>query len=134
MATHTAVVTPGTRLPLVTVERPTRVPEASEVLVRVLWTASTPLDLHQADGGLLVSPPQVLGTSFAGVVVEVGADVADVSVDDEVRFHVVRLKAALIPGQVFGYAWRSNDEKAHQEFVTVPSWLLGKVECDHHFP
>lgn len=50
------------------------------------WTASTPLDLHQADGGLLVKYPQVLGDGIAGTVVEVGPGVENLSVGDKVIF------------------------------------------------
>jgi hypothetical protein len=36
-------------------------------------------------------------------------------------------------GQVFGFAWREQKEKAQQEFVTVPEYLLGKVVMCLHF-
>lgn len=55
MATHRAVVMVGIKKPLEIMEVPTVKPEGDEVRVRVEWTASTPLDLHQNDGGLLVS-------------------------------------------------------------------------------
>jgi hypothetical protein len=29
--------------------------------------------------------------------------------------------------QVFGFAFREQKEKAHQEFATIPEYLLGKV-------
>jgi NADPH:quinone reductase-like Zn-dependent oxidoreductase len=58
MSTHTAVVTASVRGALETREVPTIPPSYGEVLVKVEWTASTPLDLHQNDGGLLVTHPQ----------------------------------------------------------------------------
>ena len=54
---------------------------------------------------------QVLGDSTAGTVVEVGPDVQRLRVGDK----------------VFGFTWRSQAEKAYQEFVTAEEWLFGKV-------
>lgn len=84
MATHPAVVTVAVHAPLEVIQVPTIAPEAGEVRVRVEWTASTPLDLHQADGGLLVKHPQVLGDSIAGSVVEVGSEVKTLKLGDKV--------------------------------------------------
>jgi NADPH:quinone reductase-like Zn-dependent oxidoreductase len=109
MSTHAAVVTVATRAPLEIRQVPTIHPSEGEVRVRVEWTASTPLDLHQADGGLLVKHPQVLGDGVAGTVVEVGPGVKRLKVNDE----------------VFGFTWRSQKEKAHQTYATVPENLLG---------
>ncbi len=109
MATHAAIVTVAPRAPLEVHEVLTVIPLAGEVRVRVEWTASTPLDLHQADGGLLVKHPQVLGDGLAGTVVEVGPHVKALKVDDK----------------VFGFTWRSQQEKAHQVFVTAPENLFG---------
>ncbi len=72
MATHAAVVTTAIRAPLSVVQVPTVEPVEGEVRVRVEWTVSTPLDLHQNDGGLLVTHPQILGDSVAGTVVQIG--------------------------------------------------------------
>ena len=85
MSTHLAVVTAGLRAPLEIRKLPTVAPVESEVLVRVEWTASTPLDLHQNDGGLLVTHPQVLGGSLAGTVVEVGPNVCNLKKGDKVH-------------------------------------------------
>lgn len=85
VSTHSAVVTVGLRAPLVAIQAPTVTPQAGEVRVRVLWTASTPLDLHRNDGGLLVTYPQVLGSSVAGEVVEVGEGVTALRLEDKVR-------------------------------------------------
>jgi len=111
MTTHAAVATVGLKKPLEILQVPTAKPEGDEVRVRVEWTASTPLDLHQNDGGLLVTHPQVLGDGTAGTVVEVGPDVQRLAVGDK----------------VFGFAWRSRKEKAHQEFCTANEWLFAKV-------
>src|ERR1700753_2030818 len=95
--THKAVVTVGPRKPLELIDTPTPEPKGNEVLVKVEWTASTPLDLHQADGGLLVSPPQILGDGVAGTVSAVGPDVTSFELGDK----------------VFGFGWRNKFEKAH---------------------
>ncbi|OCK73912.1 GroES-like protein [Lepidopterella palustris CBS 459.81] len=111
MATHSAIVTVGLKAPLEIHQVPTVAPQEGEVRVRVEWTASTPLDLHQNDGGLLVKHPQVLGDGIAGLVVEAGPAVKRLQVGDK----------------VFGFAWREQKEKAHQEFSTVPEILLAKL-------
>ena len=74
-AKHDAVVTPGKRIPLRVIEVETVAPKAGEVVVRVEWTSSSPLDLHRADGGLLCTPlPFIIGSSFAGTVVATGPE------------------------------------------------------------
>jgi NADPH:quinone reductase-like Zn-dependent oxidoreductase len=111
MSTHSAIATVGRKAPLGIIRAPTVKPIGEQVRVRVEWTASTPLDLHQNDGALLVKHPQVLGDGTAGTVVEVGTDVKRLKVGD----------------QVFGFTWRTSAEKAHQEFCTTEEWLLAKV-------
>ncbi|KAL8855650.1 MAG: hypothetical protein Q9178_007699 [Gyalolechia marmorata] len=110
-STHQAVVTVAKRAPLEIKHLPTPRPIGKEVLVKALWTASTPLDLHQADGGLLVKHPQVLGDGVAGQVVATGSDVTMLKEDDF----------------VFGFTFRSEKEKAQQENVCAPENLFGKV-------
>ena len=85
MATHLAIVTPASRAPLEVMHLRTVPPSKGEVRVRVEWTASTPLDMHQAEGGWLVKHPQVLGDGIAGSVVEVGPEVMNLKMGDEVR-------------------------------------------------
>ena len=111
MSTHTAVVTVATRAPLELRQVSTVQPSEGEVRVRVQWTASTPLDLHQADGGLLVKHPQVLGDGIAGTVVKVGPSVKRLKINDK----------------VFGFAFSSQKEKAHQIYATVAENLLGVI-------
>lgn len=84
MSTHAAVVTASVRGPLEILQVPTPVPGEGEVQVRVEWTASTPLDLHQNDGGLLVKHPQILGDAVAGHVVKVGPGVKNLKIGDAV--------------------------------------------------
>lgn len=115
MSTHAAVATVGIKAPLAVIQVPTITPKQDQVRVRVEWTASTPLDLHQNDGGLLVSHPQVLGDGTAGTVVEIGPDTKRLNVGDK----------------VFGFTWRSQAEKAHQEFCTAEEWQFAKVS--HHY-
>lgn len=81
---HSAVVTVSQGGPLEILQVPTLDPVENEVQVRVEWTASTPLDLHQNDGGLLVNRPQVLGDGVAGPVVKVGPGVKKLKVGDMV--------------------------------------------------
>ena len=88
MSTHKAVVTAAVRAPLEIMEVPTVAPADRDVLVQNKWTASTPLDLHQADGGLLVKHPQVLGDGTAGTVVEVGPNVRNLKIGDKVRKYI----------------------------------------------
>lgn len=111
MATHAAVVTVAPRARLELIQVPTPSPTASEVLVKNEWTASTPLDLHQNDGHLLVEPPQILGDGIAGTVTATGPDVRNLKNGDK----------------VFGFAFQGNAQKAHQEFVCVPEHVLGKL-------
>lgn len=118
MSTHSAVATIGLKTPLAIIQVPTVKPTGEQVRVRVEWTASTPLDLHQNDGGLLVNHPQVLGDSTAGTVVEVGTDTKRLKVGDK----------------VFGFTWRSPMEKSHQEYCTADEWQFAQVStiavCD----
>jgi NADPH:quinone reductase-like Zn-dependent oxidoreductase len=108
MATHPAVVTVHPHAPLEILYVPTPTPTTNEILLRVEWTASTPLDLHQADGHLFVTPPQILGDGVAGTVISTGPD-------------ATRLK----PGdKVFGFTWRSQKEKAHQIYACAAENLL----------
>ena len=133
MTTHAAVVTASLRGPLQVIQVPTIKPSDGEVLVNVKFTASTPLDLHQNDGGLLVTTyPQVLGDSMAGVVVELGEGIKDLKIGDKVC--VTTITKLVNEGtfltrslQVFGYLWREQKEKGQQEYVTVSEYLLGKV-------
>ncbi|KAL6716215.1 hypothetical protein ACLMJK_005781 [Lecanora helva] len=111
MATHPAVVTVAPRAPLELHHFTTPTPQPGEVLVRNEWTASTPLDLHQNDGHLLVNPPQILGDGIAGTVVQIGDPTGRLKVGDK----------------IFGFAFQGNSQKAHQEYVCVPENLVGKI-------
>ncbi|RYP75501.1 hypothetical protein DL771_002386 [Monosporascus sp. 5C6A] len=110
-STHKALVIVAPRQPYEIHQYPTIAPQADEVLVKVLFTSSTPLDLHQADGGLLIEPPFRTGSSCAGFVVEVGPEVKHLQPGDK----------------VFGFGRQDAKEKPHQEFVTGPAWTFGKI-------
>ncbi|PQE15364.1 Zinc-binding dehydrogenase protein [Rutstroemia sp. NJR-2017a BVV2] len=127
MSTHAAVVTTSVRGPLEILQLPTVTPAADEVRVKVEWVASTPLDLHQNDGGLLVTHPQVLGDAVAGTVEEVGSEVKNLVVGDKVCIYIVEL--VVLDGSliVFGFMFREQKEKAEQEYVTVSWYMLGKI-------
>jgi NADPH:quinone reductase-like Zn-dependent oxidoreductase len=116
-ATHAAVVTPAKRAPLSILDLPTKPPAAGEVVVRVQWTGCTPLDLHQVDGALLVQHPQILGDSFSGVVVAVGAATGEETNKQELKVGDV----------VAGFGWQQASHKAWQTYVTIPANLLGRV-------
>ncbi|KAI1743803.1 GroES-like protein [Xylaria scruposa] len=109
--THDGLVLVGTRTPYEVRTFPTISPEGDEIMVNVKWTASTPLDLHQADGGLLVEPPMRTGSTGAGIVVECGPDVK--------RFKVGQ--------RVFGFAHQKPAWKTHQEYSTAPEWVWGQI-------
>ena len=109
--THNALVIVGARQPYEVRQYPTKSPQDGEVLVKVLWTASSPVDLHRMDGGLLIDPPTRTGSSCAGVVVEAGPAVQHLKPGD----------------RVFGQGRQEPAEFPHQEFVTGPAWTFGKV-------
>ncbi|KAI2601958.1 GroES-like protein [Hypoxylon sp. NC1633] len=109
--THDALVIVAPRAPYEVHQYPRIPPTGDEITVHVKWTASTPLDLHQADGGLLIETPMRTGASSAGVVVEIGPDVKHFRVGD----------------RVFGFAHQQPKWKAHQEYATAPEWVFGKV-------
>jgi NADPH:quinone reductase-like Zn-dependent oxidoreductase len=85
MSYHNAVVTTAVRAPLSLIKVPTAQPIDREVLLHVEWTASTPLELHQADGGLFVKHPFVMGSNLAGTIVKVGPKVQNLVVGNKVR-------------------------------------------------
>lgn len=110
--THDALVLVDTRTPYEVRKFPTVAPKGDEILINMKWTASTPLDLHQADGALLIEHPTRVGSAGAGVVVEVGPDVKHFQVGD----------------RVFGFAPPLKPEwRTRQEYCTVPEWTYGKV-------
>ena len=115
MATHPAVVTVRPSAPLEILQVPTQEPTGNEVKIIVQWTASTPLDQHQAGAHLLVTPPQILGDGVSGTVLAIGPDVKRYKPGD----------------QVFGFTWRFAKEKAHQLYVVCPENLIGLVPETH---
>lgn len=119
---HPAVVVVAPRAPLAIHALDTVAPAAGEVLVRVLWTASTPLNLHNADGGLLIQPPHVMSADFAGTVAQVGARADDSDTDGAAG--APRLE---VGDAVFGFAYEAQHQRPMQEYITVPAWLCGKV-------
>lgn len=129
MPTHRAVATVAIRAPLAIIEVDTIDPIDREVLVRVEWIASTPLDLHQNDGGLLVKHPQILGDSAAGTVVKVGPKVQNLAVGDKVGSPstTLVLEYRLLKFKVFGFCFVEPKNKGCQEYITVPETFLGKV-------
>ncbi|KAJ8120315.1 hypothetical protein ONZ43_g2945 [Nemania bipapillata] len=109
--THDGLVLVGTRTPYEVRKFPTLSPKGNEIMINMKYTASTPLDLHQADGGLLVQHPMQTGSTGVGVVVEVGPDVKHFKIGD----------------RVFGFAPKEPAWRTHQEYSTAPEWLYGKI-------
>lgn len=112
--TQTALALAGKRQPLTTVEVPVYAPSAGEVTIHVHWTTSTPLDLHRADGGLLISsyPIQSSGGGISGTIAAIGSgDVKGLSVGDRVT----------------SFAWHGGKEAGHQPYCTVPANLVSKI-------
>ncbi|CAM1507142.1 Fc.00g067830.m01.CDS01 [Cosmosporella sp. VM-42] len=113
--TQKAVALPAKRTPFIAIPAPVKSPTAGEVVVRVQWTASTPLDLHRADGGLLIPEyPSLTGSGgAAGSVVAVGdgGDLKGLQVDDRVMV----------------FAFHGGPEANHQEYITIPAYLASKI-------
>lgn len=116
---HPAVVVVAPRAPLEMIDVDTILPRADEVLVHVEWIGSTPLNLHQADGGLLISPPHVMSGCFAGTVARLGSFV------DPALSEVSR--NLQVGNKVFGFTWGEQQQRPMQTYITVPAYLLGKV-------
>ncbi|KAL9061130.1 MAG: hypothetical protein Q9162_000275 [Coniocarpon cinnabarinum] len=120
---HTAIVTTGPKAPLAAHTISTAQPGRNEIAVLNRWTASTPLDLHQNDGALLVTHPQVLGDGICGPIIAVGEDIASqphFDPDGEPR-------PLQIGDWIFAFGWRSQREKGHQDIVILPSYLAGRL-------
>ncbi|KAK3335639.1 chaperonin 10-like protein [Cercophora scortea] len=118
--THPAVAIVAVRAPLQIISVPTQAPGVGEVLVHVLWTSSTPLDLHKADGGLLVTPgkPTVQGGSFAGTVAALGPTDPTLPIPH---------RQLQIGDKVFGFAHRSEREAGFQTYLTTSAYMLSKL-------
>lgn len=117
---HQAVVIVQARAPLEILEVDTKPPSTGEILVRVQWFASTPLNLHNADGGLLIQPPHTMSGCFAGEVALLGDAAAAISSSSPPQ-HLE------IGDKVFGFAYAENKQRPMQEYITIPSYLCGKV-------
>lgn len=112
--TQKSIAINGKRQPLIEITTPVYKPDNDEVVIRVQWTASTPLDLHRADGGLLIETYPTLsgGGGAAGTVVAIGpGDVKGLAIRDLVT----------------AFAWHGGKQANHQEFITVPSYMVSKV-------
>lgn len=123
-ATHPAVAITAPRKPLELVDRPTVAPGPDEVLVRVTWTSSTPLDLHRADGGLLLGePPFIMGSSFGGTVVALGESSSSSSSSSPSSTSRLRVGDA-----VFGFVQDGAPAEAgFQTYATVPAYKVSKL-------
>ncbi|KAG0350635.1 hypothetical protein BGZ54_003709, partial [Gamsiella multidivaricata] len=114
-STQKAVALPAKRSPLVEISTPVHPPAAGEVVVHVQWTASSPLDLHRSDGGLLItSYPALQGSGGA-----VGTVVATGSGGD--------LKGLQVGDHVSTFAFHGGKEANQQQYITIPAYLASKV-------
>ncbi|KAK4230742.1 chaperonin 10-like protein [Podospora fimiseda] len=117
-STHEAIAYITPRQPLQSITRPTVPPKPDEILIHVTWTASTPLDLHRADGGLGFKPgqpPHIMGTCYAGTVVGLPLSPSPPS-------HVQ------LADKVFGFVQDGEPREAGvQEYITVPSNKVSKL-------
>ncbi|KAF9096260.1 hypothetical protein BGX27_001139 [Mortierella sp. AM989] len=114
-STQKAVALLAKRTPLAEVSTPVHPPAAGEVVVHVQWTASSPLDLHFSDGGLLISSyPALQGSGgVAGTVVAIGSG-GD-------------LKGLQIGDHVSAFAFHGGKEANQQEYITIPAYLASKI-------
>jgi len=123
--THPAVATLARRSPLAILDRPTEAPGPGEALVHVEWTSSSPLELHQADGGLLVKYPFILGDCYAGTLVALGTPLTpDAKVSNDTNHHNNGLQ---VGDKVFGFAYRGLREKGFQTYVTISTYTISKL-------
>lgn len=112
--TQTAIAYAGIRQPLIAIDAPVYTPVDGEVVIHVKWTASSPVDLHSSDGGAMISnyPHLSGGGGSAGTIAAIGTgDVKGLQVGDNVT----------------SFAWRGGKEANHQEYMTVPSYLVSKI-------
>ncbi|KAJ9130611.1 Zinc-binding dehydrogenase [Coniochaeta hoffmannii] len=119
--THSAVVTTAPRAPLQIATVPTVAPGPGQVLVHVLWTSSTPLDLHEADGGLLVNHPALMGGSYGGIIAQLGPD------------QPPRAQGLHVGDKVFGFTFRNEKEKCHQTYLTTDWYMVSKLPSNISF-
>jgi NADPH:quinone reductase-like Zn-dependent oxidoreductase len=109
---HEAIASPGLRQPLVLIDVSTPAPQNNEIQLRVQWNASTPLNLNQADGDLLIQVyPHILGDSSASIVTRLDPEA----------------KCFSVGSKVFGFTFSNQNESAHQGFMTALENLFAKV-------
>lgn len=113
--TQKAVALEAKRKPYIQLTTPVHPPSEGEVVIHVQWTASTPLDLHYADGGLLISQyPFLTGNGGAGGTIAAVGQGGD-------------LKGLEVGDKVVSFAFHGGKEANHQEYITVPAYLVSKV-------
>lgn len=113
--THEAIGHTSLNSGIVSFQVPTELPNADEVLVRVLYIVVSPVDLWHADYNFLdFSYPNVFGETLVGEIVQVGENAdSDFAVGDKVFSfspEVTKVKA-----------------RAFQEYATLSRWSIGKV-------
>jgi NADPH2:quinone reductase len=82
---HAIVVTSPGIAAWTEIDRP--VPGPGQALIRVTVSGVNFMDAHQLHGGTPVKPPYAAGVEGAGVIEQLSADVADLSVGQRVAWH-----------------------------------------------
>lgn len=119
---HPAVVIVAARAPLEIQQVDTVPPSTDEALVHVEWFGSTPLNLHNADGGLLIKPPHIMSGCFVGTVAQLG-DLKDPSLSES-------SKSLRVGDEVFGFTFQEGKHRPMQTYITIPVTFLGKVPAN----
>ncbi|THX55326.1 GroES-like protein [Aureobasidium pullulans] len=114
---HAAVFSVGPRAPLELRQVPTPTPVGDQVRVLNEWTSTQPFDLHKADGAL-AQYPDIMGDGSVGIVVEVGDQVKRLQVGDK----------------VFGYMWKTSQERGHQTYAITQERFLAKIPFNISMP
>jgi alcohol dehydrogenase len=99
-------------------------PGANDVVVQVKATAVNYNDIWGRRGAPQEVPlPHISGSDASGVITQIGSDVTNVKIGDEVVVHCGRPARGNREGQqynIWGYDWPELDG-AHGEYVKVPS-------------
>ncbi len=110
---HQAVGHTSATSGVVSFQVPTELPDSEEVLVRVLYTVVTPVDLWHSDYNLLdFGYPSVFGVVLVGEVVKEG-ETTDYAPGEKIFSFSVDV--ANVKG------------KAFQDYATLSKWSIGRV-------
>jgi len=109
---HTAIAFPAQGKNLIEIQVDTPVVRPGTVLVRVLYSSPTPLDIWQGHHGLIVSHwPLIPSDALTGTVIAVSDDVSHLSVGDT----------------VFSFTFGENEGRAAQEVALLSANRVGRI-------